>query len=53
MGIVYANSLTAVFICNKKLLQNFLLHINRSTRDVHSRERKNVPLRTHPGVIKQ
>jgi len=40
VGIVYANSLTAVFICNKKLLQNFLLHINYSTRDVHSRERK-------------
>ena len=30
------------FLCNKKFLQNFLLHKKRSTMDAHSREWKNV-----------
>ena len=30
------------FLCNKKFLQNFLLHKKRSTMDTHSHEWKNV-----------
>lgn len=31
-----------LFLCNKKFLQNFLLHKNRSTRDAPLHKRKNI-----------